>query len=425
MSLSTTGPAADPPGGPDARPGARPGGPSDGGWLDTFRSLPKPLRVTTYACIVLVLVLLIAVAAGVALVRRPFPQVDGTIDLPGLSAPVTVQRDGHGIPQLYGDTLRDLMQAQGYVAAQDRFFEMDVRRHITAGRQSEMFGATTLKTDEYVRTLGWRRTAARAMPHLQPRTREALQAYADGVNAYLDHPLAEPHLARVHTARGRWPRLPPRAVDPGRLAQLARGDGVGPARQHGRRDRPRPRPQGHTRAQVDQLYPGYPYDEHPPIVEQGAVVNGTFQQDVTGPGPQVRARPAYDVGERDALRRVGRGLAHIPQLLGHGSGIGSNSWVVDGAHTTTGLPLLANDPHLGVSIPGIWMQIGLHCRVVGPGCPLDVSGFTFSGVPGVVLGHNADIAWGFTNLEPRRVRPLPRAGPRPPVAPRRPLAAAA
>ena len=99
-----------------------------------------------------------------ALVRRPFPQVDGTIDLPGLSAPVTVVRDGHGIPQLYGDNLDDLMQAQGYVAAQDRFFEMDVRRHITAGRLSEMFGSTTLETDEYVRTLGWRRTAARAIP---------------------------------------------------------------------------------------------------------------------------------------------------------------------------------------------------------------------------------------------------------------------
>ena len=80
--------------------------------------------------------------------------------------------------------------------------------------------------------------------------------------------------------------------------------------------------------------------------------------------------------------------------------MGSNSWVVDGEHSETGAPLLANDPHLGVGVPGIWMQMGLHCRTVGEECPFDVAGFTFSGVPGVVIGHNADIAWGFTNLGP-------------------------
>ena len=80
--------------------------------------------------------------------------------------------------------------------------------------------------------------------------------------------------------------------------------------------------------------------------------------------------------------------------------MGSNSWVVDGEHSETGAPLLANDPHLGVSLPGIWMQMGLHCREITSECPLDVAGFTFSGVPGVIIGHNADIAWGFTNLGP-------------------------
>ncbi len=90
----------------------------------------------------------------------------------------------------------------------------------------------------------------------------------------------------------------------------------------------------------------------------------------------------------------------MPELLGRGEGIGSNSWVVDGEHSATGQPLLANDPHLGVTMPGIWMQMGLHCRTVSEECPLDVAGFTFSGMPGVVIGHNADIAWGFTNLSP-------------------------
>ncbi len=405
MTLSTTGPAAEPPDDPDARPddpagGTADDGSDDSGWLDTFRSLPKPLRITTYLCLVLVLVLLVALAAGVALVRRPFPKVDGTIDLPGLSAPVTVERDGHGIPQLYGDNLHDLMQAQGYVAAQDRFFEMDVRRHITAGRLSEMFGSTTLETDEYVRTLGWRRTAERALPLLQPRTRGALQAYADGVNAYLDtHSLSHMSLEYTLLEAGGLDYHPEpwTPVDSLSWLEAMAWDLRGNMDDEINRVLDL---QGHTRAQVEQLYPRYDYRLHPPIVGQGAVVGGTFQQDATGRGVPSRGRPAYDVAARHALSRVGRGLAHLPQLLGHGGGIGSNSWVVDGAHTTTGEPLLANDPHLGVSIPGVWMQIGLHCHDVGPGCPLDVSGFTFSGVPGVVLGHNADIAWGFTNLGP-------------------------
>ncbi len=90
----------------------------------------------------------------------------------------------------------------------------------------------------------------------------------------------------------------------------------------------------------------------------------------------------------------------MPSFLGRGDGLGSNSWVVDGEHSSTGAPLLANDPHLGVGMPGIWIQVGLHCRTVSDACPFDVSGFTFSGVPGVIIGHNADIAWGFTNLGP-------------------------
>jgi penicillin amidase len=90
----------------------------------------------------------------------------------------------------------------------------------------------------------------------------------------------------------------------------------------------------------------------------------------------------------------------MPELLGHGKGLGSNGWVVDGEHSTTGRPILANDPHLGISVPGIWYQMGLHCNDVGDACPFDVTGYTFSGLPGVVIGHNQDIAWGFTNLGP-------------------------
>jgi penicillin G amidase len=99
----------------------------------------------------------------------------------------------------------------------------------------------------------------------------------------------------------------------------------------------------------------------------------------------------------DSVQKVAK---HLPELLGQGDGIGSNSWVVSGDHTTTGKPLLANDPHLGATMPGIWTQVGLHCNTLGKSCPFDVSGFSFSGLPGVVIGHNNAISWGFTNLDP-------------------------
>jgi penicillin amidase len=100
------------------------------------------------------------------------------------------------------------------------------------------------------------------------------------------------------------------------------------------------------------------------------------------------------------LGSVKAALDAVPVTMGRGDGIGSNSWVVAGSRTTTGKPLLANDPHLGVSIPGIWYQTGLHCRTVNVGCPFDVAGFSFAGLPGIVIGHNAKVSWGFTNLGP-------------------------
>ncbi|HYF71807.1 MAG TPA: penicillin acylase family protein, partial [Nocardioides sp.] len=159
---------------------------------------------------------------------------------------------------------------------------------------------------------------------------------------------------------------------------------------------------GHTRAEVADLYPAYPVGEHPPIVDQGAVVDGVFEQDATMPGTRNPRRPAFLAraggGARATLTRLREALDRMPVLLGRGDGLGSNAWVVSGDHTATGAPVLANDPHLGTSLPGAWMQMGLHCRTVSPDCPLDVAGFALAGVPGVVVGHNAEIAWGFASL---------------------------
>jgi penicillin amidase len=162
---------------------------------------------------------------------------------------------------------------------------------------------------------------------------------------------------------------------------------------------------------IEQLYPQYPFDEHAPILSEadlssGRGPSGSGASGTSGasdaadavPGALVKAAGTSS-GER-ALTLAQHALDSVPALLGRGDGIGSNSWVVSGAHTASGKPLLANDPHLAPAVPSIWYQMGLHCRTVSDACPFDVAGFTFSGLPGVIIGHDNRIAWGFTNLGP-------------------------
>ena len=368
--------------------------------LDGFRALPRPLRLTTYAVIALVLVLVAALLVGAVLVRRPFPQTTGSIEIGALEGEVEVARDEHGIPQIYADSTHDLMVAQGFVHAQERFYEMDVRRHATAGRLAEMLGEDALETDMYVRTMGWRRVAERELALLQPDTRAALDAYADGVNAYLeDHSPSEISLEYTVLNAGGLDYHPEKwtAVDSLAWLKAMSWDLRGNMRDEIERVLSAEAVGGGRAAA---LFPPYPYGENAPIVDQGAVVDGVFEQDATVGGTRNPRRPPFAPAAMRELAALGAGLDRMPAWLGRGDGLGSNSWVVGGAHSETGAPVLANDPHLGVSLPGVWMQVGLHCRTVSDACPYDVSGFSFSGVPGVIIGHNADITWGFTNLGP-------------------------
>ncbi len=344
---------------------------------------------------VLVLVLVVAVAAGVFVtwtVRRSFPQRDGAAALPGLQGDVTVYRDDHGVPQLWADDADDLFRAQGYVHAQDRFWEMDFRRHVTAGRLSELFGPDQLDTDEFVRTLGWRRVAEQELDLLAPETVRYLQDYADGVNAWLtgrngsELSLEHGILALSNRSYHVEPWTPADSV--AWLKAMAWDLRSNLDEEYDRaRDAHRV-----GRDVVESLWPDYPYDRHPTILSTTELPVEPSQSAarVVPTGPQLAA-----------LRAVHQVVDRVPDLLGpHGSGLGSNSWVVGGQFTRSGLPLLANDPHLGPTLPSVWTQMGLHCTTVGPDCPFDVAGFTFSGVPGVVVGHNQDIAWGFTNMAP-------------------------
>ncbi len=380
---------------PGTAPPAAASGPSR--W-QLFLALPRAVRVAAWTTVGVVLLLVVALLAGTAVVRRPLPQTTGELSLPGLHDRVRVVRDEHGIPQLYGDSVDDLMRAQGYVQAQERFFEMDVRRHATAGRLAEMFGKDALESDEMVRTMGWRRVAERELALLQPSTRAALVAYADGVNAYLDqHSPSEIAVEYTLLDLGGLDYRPEQWTPVDSLAWLKAMAWDLRSNLDDEIDRALAL-SDHSAADVRDLYPAYPFATHDPIVEQGAVVDGVFEQDATTGGTRNPQRPAFTADQLAPLARLRRGLARMPTLLGRGDGVGSNSWVVDGAHSATGSPLLANDPHLTASLPGVWMQMGLHCTTVSAACPLDVAGFTFAGVPGVVIGHNADIAWGFTNL---------------------------
>ncbi|MGZ5398360.1 MAG: penicillin acylase family protein [Nocardioides sp.] len=373
----------------------------DLGWVETFRLLPKPLRVTSYVALGVIGALVVSMLALLVTMRQPLPQTGGELDLPGLESPVTVVRDDHGIPQLYGDSVADLMRAQGFVHAQERFFEMDVRRHITSGRLSELFGEDTVETDAFLRTLGWGEVAEREVALLDPDTRSAFEAYADGVNAYLgERSAGDLGLEYTVLRAGGLDYQPEPWTTVDSLAWLKamawdlRGNMTDEI------DRVLALSEN-SPERVAELYPAYDGQRFAPIVGDGGVVDGVFDQDAPG-GTRLPQRPSYLASEDavGSLSRLREGLTRLPELMGRGDGIGSNSWVVDGEHSSTGQPLLANDPHLGVTMPGIWMQMGMHCRTVSADCPLDVAGFTFSGMPGVVIGHNADIAWGFTNLSP-------------------------
>ncbi len=181
-STMTAEPATAP--GPTQDPAPDGGGRLHDWWL-AVTGWPRWSRVALGVVAGLVVLALVVALAVTVVVRRPLPQVDGDLVVPGLQGEVRVVRDDHGIPQVYASSMHDLLLAQGYVHAQERFFEMDMRRHYTAGRLSEVFGETTLETDKLVRTLGWRRVAEQELALVSPDTRVALEQYADGVNAYL------------------------------------------------------------------------------------------------------------------------------------------------------------------------------------------------------------------------------------------------
>ena len=361
------------------------------------------LRLSLVALALLLVVALVATVVTTAvLVRRPLPTTSGELSVAGLSAPVTVHRDAQGVPDIYASTAADLFMAQGYVQAQDRFFEMDYRRHVTAGRLSELVGenADALEADKVIRTFGWREVAEQEWEILDSDTKNYLQAYADGVNAYLAE-RSTSQIAVEYSVLG----LQVSVEDPERwdpvdsLAwlkamawdlrgnyddELARAQSLATVRDVGR---------------VDELFPDYPDTVNAPILSaEAAAANSAPAPSGAGAGASSDPLDLTSPAVAGAVDSAAQAVSAVPVLVGRGAGIGSNSWVVSGEHTATGSPMLANDPHLGLAAPSIWAQVGLHCDAVGDACPFDVTGFSFAGFPGVIIGHNPGLAWGITNL---------------------------
>ena len=341
--------------------------------------------------------LLVVLALAIYLLQASkvsFPIVDGKMTLSGLDAPVDIYRDSAGIPHIFASSEHDLYFAQGFTHAQDRFWQMDFQRHASAGRLSEMMGSVTLETDIFLRSMGWDRIARIELQNLDGRTLSVLEAYADGVNAYLEgrenielsfeylflkilnsHYIPEPWEA-IHTLT--WAKAMAWDLRANMGTEIQRAVLLNTL----------------SPDQIADLYPDYPQDQ--------PVIVPNFKDQSTGSSPKAgQALGSYSAWDGPLSVAAARFDA-LDELLGTGLGIGigSNSWVVAGERTESGLPLLANDPHLGVGLPSIWYQNSLHCLPSATNCSLEVSGVSFVGSPGIVIGHNANIAWGFTNTGP-------------------------
>jgi penicillin amidase len=313
--------------------------------------------------------LLVLAAAGLALYAwRAHPAHDGTLRLPGLKADVLIERDAQGIPSIRAQSLEDALYGLGVVHVQDRLWQMEVHRRIGAGRLAEAFGAPALNNDRFLRALGVRRAAQAQWERASPASRSALQAYTDGVNAALRQAVgARPPEFLVLGIRPE-PWTP---VDSLAWAVMMAWDLGGNWTTEMQRLRLSARL---PRERIDEFLPPYPGDaplavrDYPALYRELGLNAGSVRQ----------------------------AWLQLPELAPPSGieGTGSNNWVLAGSRTTTGKPLLANDPHLGLNTPALWY----FARLQAPG--LDVAGATMPGLPGVVLGQNARLAWGFTNTGP-------------------------
>ena len=338
------------------------------------------------------------------------PQIDGSIRVPGLSAPVTVRRDAHGVPHIVAPNQDDLFVAQGYVTAQDRLWQLDMLRRNAQGDLAAILGPPLLKHDEQQRVLELRNTAQRIYRNLSAADRARVDDYARGVNLYIAHceqtNTLPPEFKLLVYRPAPWTGADSISVglmmvetlDTHIVTKLGRG------KVDARLNNPK---------LESDLYPVGSWRDHPPTGETSDLTQPEAKQSASG-----SARSTTPVGTPSLARFLRRGwdgpgstsssalpdfaspTAQIPRSLAALLGLpscrncmaGSNNWVVSGAHTASGKPLLSNDMHLDLTVPNIWYIADLRA----PG--IHVAGVTLPGMPYVIAGHNDHVAWGFTAL---------------------------
>ena len=315
-------------------------------------------RAVRYLVLGLALGAAVGGAVVYSLLRRSVPSSKGSVRLKGLDSPVEVIRDRWGVPHIYAGSVRDALFAQGYVHAQDRLWHIELARRAASGSLAEVFGSVALDADRLLRRVGLRRAAETEVEQLAEAVSENLDAYAVGVNAFIE---------------GNRNRLPPEFL----ILRF--------------------RPELWT--PVDSLAIGK---------FVGWSLSGNWDTEIVrswiverlGPEEAARMEPGYPLGAPLIVppgaecRGLGAPLLEelrkVQEVVGARGG-GSNNWAVDGHKSVTGKPLLANDPHLPLQMPCIWYEVHLN------GGGLNVTGASLPGVPGVVIGHNDRIAWGITN----------------------------
>ena len=341
-------------------------------------------RVLLWLLLAIVIILAGAVAYAWFVAHSALPQLDGRLQISGLLAPVTVTRDGHGVPTIEAASLVDLFWAQGYVTAQDRLWQMDVMRRFGGGELAEILGEGLLKLDREERILGLRTAARKSLEMASVRDRAYYEAYASGVNAYITtHGNRLPIEFRIlHYAPKPW------------LAEdsvVVANSMVKDLNYHYFYDalaREKILAKLGPELTAD-LYVNRSFHDRPPTV---------MREDLTEPNAN---KGDSDDDEDDDASGDDNSVTQqrvVPDAaVGAVEGLpvnGSNDWVVSGAHTVTGKPLLSNDMHLAHQMPNLWYEAHLHAG------DLDVAGVTLPGMPYVIVGHNQRIAWGFTNVGP-------------------------
>jgi len=328
--------------------------------------------------------------------------------IPGLQGPAVIERDVDGMPHINANNTHDVLFLQGWIHAQDRLFQMDLSRRQPSGTLAEVLGPAALGSDVQLRTLGLRRAAEASLPVLSDRSQAALQAYADGVNAWVaSHPLPVEYQALELTTFEPW--TPVDSVVVGKLIAFGLSfdldieltqilSAYQAAGQAG----------GFDGAALffEDLFRSAPFDPASTLPDAGVAPPALFPPGVKSPEPGADVRSLADAA-REALDRLhpatlelgAEYLEQVKDLPSFQGAVspreriqGSNEFVVAGSHTADGRPILANDPHLALDTPATFYQV--HLRV--PPERLDVIGSGFPGVPFVILGQNARIAWGAT-----------------------------